>query len=264
MNELEGKIAIVNGAGSGIGAGIAQALAEEGMKVAVADVDADAGRDVAKRIQEEGAQAEAFACDVSSRESVERLAANVGKKWGPPAIVCNNAGTFVGGPTLAATEADWRWLIDVNLLGVVHGASVFAPLMLEAGEGHIVNTASVGGFLPYSGMAVYCATKAAVVSFSESLRQELEAKGIGVSTLCPGSVATNLAESDRLRPSDLGPAGGSSAILGNGLDDGMAPVEVGRHVVTGIRANAKLIFTHAEFKAAFEERFQEILADFSA
>jgi NAD(P)-dependent dehydrogenase (short-subunit alcohol dehydrogenase family) len=179
-------------------------------------------------------------------------------------VVCNNAGVLVGGAMSEMTEADWQWLLSVNLMGVVHGSQLFAPILAEQGEGHIVNTASVGGFLAYPQMALYCTTKFAVIGYSDALRQDLAPKGIGVSILCPGKVTTNLAEADRLRPIGLGRAGGSSKVLSGGIEDGMDPREVGDHVVRGIGVNAHYIFTHPEFRKRLQAYFEGILTAFDS
>jgi len=258
MSEWNGRVAVVTGGGSGIGSGMCRTFAERGMRVAVVDVDGAAAGKVAGQI---GGSARAFACDVSERSKVEALAGEVRGVLGAIDLVCNNAGVLVGGPMMETTEDDWQWLLAVNVLGVVHGSQVFGRLLAAQGHGHIVNTASVGGFLPYPDMATYCATKFAVVGFSEALRTELAPRGVGVSILCPGKVHTNLAQADRLRPEKHARAGGSSQILGQ-LEDGMDPLEVGEMVLRGVEANAEYIFTHAEFRALFEERFARVLKAF--
>jgi len=260
MNEMGGKVAVVTGGGSGIGGGMCRAFAREGMRVAVVDVERGAAERVAGEI---GGNAGAFACDVADRGAVESLAEEVRAAFGGVDLVCNNAGVLVGGPMLETTEDDWQWLLSVNVLGVVHGSQVFGRLLAAQGHGHIVNTASVGGFLPYPDLATYCATKFAVVGFSEALRTELAPRGVGVSILCPGKVHTNLAHADRLRPERFTRAGGSSQILGQ-LEDGMEPLQVGECVLRGVAANAEYIFTHAEFRGLFEERFARVLSAFDA
>lgn len=263
MKDLEKKTAVVTGGGSGIGAGMCRAFAAKGMRVAVADIDREAAQQIAAVISGAGGVASAFRCDVAERASLEALAEATRDSFGGIDLVCNNAGVLVGGPMLETTEDDWQWLLSVNLLGVVHGSQVFGRLLAAQGHGHIVNTASVGGFLPYPDMATYCASKSAVVAFSEALRAELAPRGVGVSILCPGKVHTNLAQADRLRPERFARAGGTSKVL-SALEDGMDPLEVGERVLRGIAANAELIFTHADFRALFEERFARVLQAFDA
>jgi len=260
MTDWKEKVAVVTGGGSGIGSGMCRAFAERGMRVAVVDVDGAAAGKVAGQL---GGSARAFACDVSDRARIEALAGDVRGAFGTIDVVCNNAGVLVGGPMMDTTEDDWQWLLSVNVLGVVHGSQVFGRMLVEQGHGHIVNTASVGGFLPYPDLSTYCTTKFAVVGFSEALRSELAPRGVGVSILCPGKVYTNLSQADRLRPEKHARAGGSSQVLGQ-LEDGMDPLEVGEKVLRGIEANAEYIFTHAEFRGLFEERFARVLKAFDA
>jgi NAD(P)-dependent dehydrogenase (short-subunit alcohol dehydrogenase family) len=260
MSDWSEQVAVVTGGGSGIGGGMCQAFARGDMRVAVVDVDLAAAEATARQI---GNGARAFACDVADRSAVEALADQVRAAFGRVDLVCNNAGVLVGGPMLETTEDDWQWLLSVNVMGVVHGSQIFGRILAEQGHGHIVNTASVGGFLPYPDLAIYCTTKFAVVAFSEALRTELAPRGVGVSILCPGKVRTNLSAADRLRPDKHGRAGGSSKALGP-LEDGMDPLEVGERVLRGVAANAEYIFTHAEFRGLFEERFARVLKGFDA
>jgi NAD(P)-dependent dehydrogenase (short-subunit alcohol dehydrogenase family) len=259
---LEGRVAVVTGGGNGIGSGICQALAGEGAKIVVSDVDEAAAGRTAGSIRDGGGTAIAVGTDVSQRTDVEALAARTCSELGGVDIVCNNAGVLVGGPMLETTEDDWQWLLSVNLMGVVHGCQVFAPILLERGEGHIVNTASVGGFLSFPTLATYCTSKFAVIGFSEALQLELAPKGIGVSILCPGKVHSNLDNADQIRPERFANAGGTSKELGD-LSDGMEPIEVGHHVIRGIRSNTSYIFTHTHFQELFQQKFNNILEAFN-
>jgi NAD(P)-dependent dehydrogenase (short-subunit alcohol dehydrogenase family) len=260
MRELRGRVAVVTGGASGIGWGICRTLAREGMQVVVADVDLPAAEKACAELRERGVRALAVHTDVSKRASVESLLERTLRELGGVHLVCNNAGVYTGGDPLADTEGDWRWLVGVNLMGVVHGCQVFAPQLVAQGEGHIVNTASVGAFLAAPELAIYSATKFAVLGFSEALRAHLAPKGVGVSILCPGAIRTNLARSDRLRPPEAGPAGGSSQRLAHRLEAGADPLEVGEHVLRGVREDAEYVFTHGEFRALVEARFQRVLA----
>jgi NAD(P)-dependent dehydrogenase (short-subunit alcohol dehydrogenase family) len=262
MQDLSGKVAVVTGGGNGIGRGLCRGFAAERMAVAVADVDVAAAEETARELRGRGAKAIAVRTDVSDRKSVEDLAARVERELGPAHVVCNNAGVLTTGELLAQTEGEWRWIVGVNLMGVVHGSHVFAPRLVARGAGHIVNTASVGGFLASAQMDIYTTTKYAVVGFSESLRQALADKGVGVSILCPGPILTKLASSDRLRPADVGAAGGTATGLAPFIEGGMDPDAVAPMVLRGIRANAEYIFTHAQFRGAIEARFQRVLAAF--
>lgn len=262
MKDLNGKVAVVTGAGSGIGRGLCRAFAAAGMRVVAADVDLAAAEGTRELVREHGGEARAVHTDVADRRSVEELAARVVAELGAVHLVCNNAGVFTGGPLLEMTEGDWRWLLSVNLMGVVHGCQVFAPRLAAQGDGHIVNTASVGGFLASDVMTIYCVTKYGVVALSEALRQALETKGVGVSVLCPGPVETGLPAADRLRPVELGPSGGTSAMLAPMTAGGLDPVEVGEMVIRGVRDNAEYIFTHGMFRDVIAQRFDRVLAAF--
>jgi NAD(P)-dependent dehydrogenase (short-subunit alcohol dehydrogenase family) len=256
MDTFDGKVGVVTGGGSGIGRGICLALAEAGVRMVVADIDAESAESVAKEVG-----GIAVPTDVTSSESVETLAATVAREMGGADIVCNNAGVYLGGEMRDTTEDDWRFVLSVNLDGVFRVGQRFSRMLREQGRGgHIVNTASIGGFLSHGGAVAYAASKFGVVAYSEALRADLAPDGIGVSTLCPGPIRTQLAGSDRLRdPSDR--AGGKSQALWEFIREGMEPEEVGRIVRDGIRDDVAYIFTH-DWSEAFEARFQAVLKDF--
>jgi NAD(P)-dependent dehydrogenase (short-subunit alcohol dehydrogenase family) len=173
---------VVTGGGSGIGRGLCRGFAAEGRAVAVADVDLASAEETAVGLRERGARAIAVHTDVSERKSVEELAERVQAELGGVHLVCNNAGVCIGGRPLENTQADWRWLVGVNLMGVVHGCHVFAPRLVAQGEGHIVNRL-LGGLAP-GPIDVYCTTEFAVV-ISQAPRQ-LAPKQVGVSICVPG------------------------------------------------------------------------------
>ena len=187
--QLRGRLALVTGAGSGIGRATAFALAAHGARLLLVDRDGDAAALVAGSI----ADAHAFTCDVSDAGAMERLANALIGEHGVPDVVVNNAGIAVAGPFLGTEFDDWRLVLDVNVMGVVHGCRLFATAMIERGEGgHIVNTASAAAFQPQKGLPAYSASKAAVLMLSECLRAELLPYGIGVTAVCPGVIATNI------------------------------------------------------------------------
>lgn len=262
MKEVKGKVTVVTGGGNGIGRGLCRTLAAAGMRVVVADVNRVAAEETVAIVGKEGGEALAVQTDVADMASVEHLASVTEKEMGGVHLLCNNAAVLVGGPLQDATEDDWQWLLSVNLMGVVHGARAFAPRLVAQGEGHIVNTASVGGFLSYSEMGVYCTTKFAVVGFSDALRQDLLPHGVGVSILCPGKVSTTLDDADHLRPERLSDAGGTSKVLTDLAEGGMDPMDVGKRVLAGVRQNSPYIFTHPEYREPFAQRFAKILAGF--
>jgi NAD(P)-dependent dehydrogenase (short-subunit alcohol dehydrogenase family) len=258
MQDLAGKVAVVTGAGSGIGAGIARACAVAGMKVALADLrpaDAERMRD---ELVAAGADAIAVATDVSDLASVRSLADAVEERFGAVHLVCNNAGVWLGTLMQDADIEDWQWLIDVNLYGVIHGIEVFLPKLLARGEGHIVNTASLGGFLASPPRGLYCTTKFAVVGLSEALLLELADTGVGVSLLCPGQVDTNIHASEQVRPEAL--RTGRERAPAEADEAGLAPDEVGRRVLDAVREGEFYIITHDEYREYMKLRFDGILA----
>ncbi|MGZ4173273.1 MAG: SDR family oxidoreductase [Solirubrobacteraceae bacterium] len=193
--QLAGRLALVTGAGSGIGRATACALAAAGARVIIVDRDGDAASSTAEMVP---GDAHTEVCDVSDARAMERMAAAVIEAHGVPDVVINNAGIGLAGSFLDTGLEDWRRVLDINLMGVVHGARLFARAMVERGQGgQIVNTASAAAFQPVKDLAAYGASKAAVLMLSESMRAELAPFGIGVTAVCPGVVATNITRSTR-------------------------------------------------------------------
>ncbi|MGQ0840803.1 SDR family oxidoreductase [Actinokineospora sp.] len=189
------RLVVVTGAGRGIGRATAQAFADRGAEVVVADLDLDAARRTAAAI---GPAAYPYQIDVADEPAVRRFADDVAAEHGVPDVVVNNAGIGMAGPFLDTTAQDWRRVLDVNLLGVVHGCRAFGSLMVEAAEGgHIVNLASAAAYTPSRAMSAYASSKAAVLMLSDCLRAELAGHGIGVSAICPGIVATDITNTTR-------------------------------------------------------------------
>ncbi len=205
MQELPGRVAVVTGAASGIGYAMCEAFAAEGMHIAMADVD-PAGLDAAatRLAADTSAEVLAVPTDVMKWDEVTALEARAVDRFGAVHVLCNNAGVQLPGLTWEFTREEWTWVLGVNLGGVVHGIEAFVPGMVERGEqGHIVNTASIGGLVAFPGLAPYTAAKYAVVGLSECLEHDLRAQDvpIGVSVLCPGPVQSALREnSAALRP----------------------------------------------------------------
>jgi NADP-dependent 3-hydroxy acid dehydrogenase YdfG len=198
MRELTGKVVVVTGAANGIGREMARAFARRGARLAVADIDADGLERVRGELESLGATVYAQAVDVSVAADVGDLCANIYGEMGRVDVLCNNAGVAVGGNFEDMTLDDLRWLVGVNLWGVIHGCHFFYPRMIAQGGGHIVNTASAAGLIPFPSLALYSSTKHGVVGLSETLRAEAALHGIGVTVICPGVIATDIVQRSRI------------------------------------------------------------------
>ncbi len=256
--ELKDRVAAVTGAASGIGLALCDAFMAVGMDVAMADVEPARLRAAADGLaREHGREPLAVPTDVTSYDAVERLALATRERFGAVDVLCNNAGVTIPGLAWELTLDEWRWIVDVNLWGVVHGVKAFLPAMLERGEpARVVNTASVGGLLGVPRVAPYCAAKYGVVGLSETLHNDLRACGapVGVSVLCPGPTATRLrANSDALRP-------GAAA---RDFDDGgiarTSPAGVAAQVLEAIRHDRFWIVTHPEVYETIERRHRGLV-----
>ena len=270
MRELDGKVAVVTGGGSGIGAALARAFAAQGMDVVVADIEAGAAEKVAAELRLSGRRALAVQTDVSVPESVAALAERTYAELGACHVLCNNAGVLLMGALETRTAADWEWVLGVNLWGVIHGVLAFVPRMLaQPGEKQIVNTGSLAGLLAAPGVGVYGTAKFGVVGLSEHLRLDLARHGIGVSVVCPGGVQTKILHSERNRPSALGRSKISrediELVLGTAAvhpDEMQPPEAIAAAVLEGIRANDAFIVTHAHYRGAVEARHAELMRAF--
>jgi NAD(P)-dependent dehydrogenase (short-subunit alcohol dehydrogenase family) len=268
MREIKGKTAYVSGAASGIGFGIASALAQAGANVAMVDIREDALAAARARLHNYGDQIDAFVSDVSDPAILAETAKDIDRRFGPLHIVCNNAGvSMLGVPLDEITQADWDWVIDVNIKGVINGIRTFVPSMKAHGQGgHIVNTASIAGLQvnPNFRTGAYSMTKYAVVALSEALEQELAGFNIGVSVLCPAAVDTGIHLSARSRPRRLGGAFERKAdhFMGDLIKDGLRPEQVGQRVAEAIRDGEFYILTHSSPREWVERRFQRIMQAF--
>jgi|SRR5579863_719230 NAD(P)-dependent dehydrogenase (short-subunit alcohol dehydrogenase family) len=270
MRELSGKTAFVTGGASGIGLALGRAFAEAGMNVMLADVEIEALAAAVKSLHNFGPDVRGTTCDVTDPDSVERAAEASYKAFGHVHVVCNNAGVAAGGGVDDISLDDWRWVLEVNLMGVLHGVRTFLPHFRAHGEGgHFVNTASMAGMLSGLGFSPYAASKFAVVTMSEGLAMQLKPLGIGVSVLCPGWVRTRINASGRNRPERYGPtrtpdpdspAAALAAYIDESLRSGLDPAEVAARVLTAIREDELYVFTHPQMRAAMEERFAAISA----
>ena len=275
MQHFEGKVAVVTGAASGIGRGLAGRFARAGMKVALADIEREPLAIAERELASTGAEVIAVLTDVSSLASVEGLRDRVLERWGKVHVLCNNAGVSGGGggPIWSAPERDWQWVLGVNLMGVVHGIQAFVPSMLAHGEeGHIVNTSSVLGLSTGNG-SIYGVSKHAVTRLTEGLYFDLRAANasLGASVLCPGMIATRIIEAERNRPAHLRDESGAQvsealatqrqAMSARFQADGMPPDEVGDIVFEAIRDGRFYILTHPAIKERVRVRMEDILHD---
>ena len=273
MDSLHGKTAVVTGAASGMGRAFAERFARAGMKVVLADVEAPRLDEAVDSIVATGAEAIGVVTDVTDGSAVDRLRDAAIERFGRVHVLCNNAGVAGIGPSGGkfVNEAEWRWVLEVNLWGVIHGHRAFLPHLVEHGDGHIVNTASMAGHFP--GHSAYSASKWAVVAITEGLYQQLRTEGstVGVSCLCPGWVATNIGDSDRNRPEwaaprplDDEPDDPTVALIRefvlDQLRSGMPPADVADLVHDAVVNERFWVFTDMEMVKAGEPRYRAILA----
>jgi NAD(P)-dependent dehydrogenase (short-subunit alcohol dehydrogenase family) len=272
LRDFTGKVAVVTGAASGMGRAFTQRFAEEGMRVVLADVERVALDRAVAELRASGFEAVGVPTDVSSRESVVRLADVALDAFGAVHLVANNAGVegYLDGAIWDATDRDWRWTMGVNFWGVVHGVETFLPIMLRQDtEGHVVNTASMTAVV--AGRNMYSVTKQAVLALTETIHAQLverEAK-VGVSALCPGIIATRLFQGSRNRPAELRneeePAGAEQGrelrrVMHERLQAGMAPSQVASILMDGIREGRLYILTDHDWDDRITSRTEAILA----
>ncbi len=251
--DISGKTAIVTGAASGIGLGIATALAEAGANVVMADIQKDAVEAAAHSLSGTNKRVMAVRIDVTLEQSVVDALAEAERNFGRLHIACNNAGVPMHGTRMTdVAPADWEFVIGVNVWGIIHGIRHFVPAILKHGEaGHIVNTASVAGFQNRRGtnQAPYSMSKYAALSLSEALEHELEGTNVGVSVLCPGPINTNIARGAGNRPDHMGGPqirAPDEAVLAERLAaTGLDPNNVGERVVDAIRTRTFYAFVGA-------------------
>jgi NAD(P)-dependent dehydrogenase (short-subunit alcohol dehydrogenase family) len=272
MKDVQGRVAVVTGAASGIGRGMCEAFIEAGMRVVLADVERQALERTTQTLREAGADVHAVVTDVSKPEQVEALADETLRHYGAVHVVCNNAGVGTETmPSWSGTLDDWNWVLGVNLMGVIYGVRTFLPILINQGAGgHIVNTASLAGLVSGGGTS-YAVSKFGVVALSEGVYLELKQGGYrpSISVLCPGFVSTNILASARNRPPDLsdtaGPMTGPIADVfrewfAEQVKQGMSPRKVGDQVLAAIREDRFYILTHPDWNPQIEHRMKTILA----
>ena len=265
MKDIAGRTAFITGGASGIGLGMAQAFVAAGANVAIADVRPD-HLDAAKAALPGNARVHMLRLDVTDRDGFARAANEAEAALGPVSILCNNAGVGMLGDIQSTAYADWDWILSVNIGGVINGMQTFLPRMLVRGDGHIVNTSSIGGILPGPGGAAYLTSKAAIVGLSEAACCDLRDRGIGVTVVLPGPTASNIHKVAELRPAayaDSGLASVEAALADKPLiTGGMDPLESGKMVLEAIKSNQLYLFTHREFRHAVQQRFDAVMTGF--
>ncbi len=250
MHEFADKVVVVTGGASGIGLALARRFGDEGATVVIADVEKTALDEAVAALRDHGTTAEGVVTDVTDPDQMQALADSVVAAHGGVHVFCNNAGVGGGGLSWEMPLSTWKWVIDVDLWGVIHGVRSFVPVLMRQPEAHIVNTASVAGLFAAPFMGPYTAAKHGVVAISETLHHELamSAPHVKVSVLCPGWVNTRIHESARNRPQhlDAGTADdiGASDLLRGFIESGMDPDTVAAKVLDAVRAEQFWILTH--------------------
>jgi len=259
VDSFKGRVGVVTGGGSGIGRALAEALAREGARVVVADLDEAGMADVVGPIRTRGGEALAVRTDVTDLASVQALAERAFGAFGRVHVLCNNAGVALWGGLETATHRDWQWVLGVNLWGVIHGLEAFLPRMIAQKEpGHIVNTASMAGLVATRGLGIYNTSKYAVVGLSETLAKDLKPYNIGVSVLCPMGVSTNIRASERNRPAHLKNDQPSQAEPVELMGRYLAPDTVAEMVLGAIRRSELYVITHDEGLEPLRSRFERM------
>ena len=266
MNPLHNKVAVITGAASGFGRELAIACANEGMRLALTDIDEKNLQGTADLLPSD-THVLTMKCDVAQAEQVEQLAVATYARFGAAHLLFNNAGVLVGGPLWTTTAQDWAWMIGINVMGVAHGIRSFVPRMLaQKDQYHIVNSASVAGLLSVPGNGIYCATKHAVVTMSECLQLELQEENalIGVSVLCPAFVPTGIADAGRNRPAELADTNPLKekyeAQVRKATQAGrLSAADIARITLDAVKQNRFYILPHQKIKSLIEMRMGDIL-----
>ncbi len=249
------RVAVVTGGAAGIGLAMARAFAQRGARLVLADRDEAALALAEKQLRSEGAEAIGVPTDVRERASLAALVERSLAHFGGAHIVCNNAGIAVFGPLAEASREEFQTCFDINFWGVVNGTEAFLPHLLEQGDGHIVNTASMSGLVGMVGMGIYCASKFAVVGYTESLHREVQPRGVGVSVLCPMIVRTQIFQNSRQL---LGAPVEGDVQEPTGLGQVIGTEDVARRVVSAIESRQLYVLTHPEQRAILSRRSSKL------
>jgi NAD(P)-dependent dehydrogenase (short-subunit alcohol dehydrogenase family) len=267
LAELSGKVAVVTGAASGIGRGLVQRCAQEGMRVVAADVEAVALEETVESVGG-GNSVIGVVTDVSDGAAVGALAARAYDAFGAVHLLCNNAGVFQAGALWDRTVADWEWVLGVNVWGIIHGIKAFVPRMIASGEpGHIVNTSSLAGVVSNAYSGPYTTSKFAALGLTECLAHDLAAANatIGASVLIPGAVNTRIAESTRNRPEAFADGVGApdaafvDQMLAKQSETGADPLAVADLVLNAVRTGQFLIPTSPGYSKQITNRTEALL-----
>lgn len=266
-----GQVAVITGAGSGIGAALAYACAARGMHVVAADIEFDAAERTADALRAQGGESLAVAVNVAQRDAVQHLAERTRQVFGGCHLLCNNAGVSINRPVAECSAADWEWVWSVNVAGITHAIEAFMPMLRQQeAASHIVNTASMAGLIPLPGFGAYVASKYAVVGLSEVLHRELAGSATGVSILCPGVVDTRIFASERNRfDGTQSPAqaqaeteADNSGSMETDFDDAysrvLSPQEVAGITLAAVEQQRLYVATHPEWLALFKQRASAI------
>ena len=261
MDEFEGRVAVVTGAASGIGLATATRFARLGMRVVLADVEREPLDAAISKLKGEGHEVLGVETDVRRLEAIEHLAKATVDAFGQVNVVHNNAGVVRAGRLEELSIADWEWVLGVDLWSVIYGVKTFLPLIREAGEGHIINTASSAGLQSSPEIGPYNVAKFGVVALTETLQLELlgEESPIGASVLCPGAIATRIVESERNRPDVVAETETNrrfNASAGKIVSDGHTPDSVAERIVEAIRARQFWILTHPDWIDVLRKRVE--------
>lgn len=265
--DVAGKTVFITGGAGGIGFAIARSFGRRGCKIMLADIDSAALEAAAATLASDGVDVGTVVCDVADEQAMRAAANATVERFGKVHVVINNAGVGAGGRAGETSLDDWRWIVDINLMGVVYGVEIFAPLIKSHGEGgYFVNTASMAGHIASPAMAPYHATKFAVVGYSESLREDLARDDIGVSVLCPAWVRTHIYKSHLNSPTAqaAGSDGNDFSVMKDVVESGLEPDLVADWTVECVEADRFYVFTHPSMLAYIDARHEQIRTDYGA